>query len=361
MIAYAREFPGKAHSLNEDSHFEWEFKDNQERLWGLYLVADGLSGHAGTIASHLAVHTIVHAVEEGLRIENSDPGKLLQQAIIEANLKLRERGTTYTTLDVVLVSEGEHLYLAHLGDSRIYFVYPDRVEQMTKDEITPRGGPANYLGAGKPEGSDLTIEHRLNFAAPLDAGRPRPQGIYLETDGVGDRITPQQRQEILLKYAFSNPKRALDEIAAATARSWKKTSDRDDMTMVYADLEDVVERQLSKAQQLNQNLGHVTTEMEKYQLELQGAKTTLLEKAPLEEEIRQLKENRDMLKREMEMRQKEQEGLQEDNDALHQALDERSKWRGKIGEIINKVKPRCRQLIDDIGDVYKDIRGNSDE
>ncbi len=106
---------------------------------GLFLVADGMGGHAaGEIASQLAASAIdawivAHADPAG------DSADLLLQAVLEANTRVFEAqrdnralsgmGSTLTAL----LFRGDRYYIAHVGDSRAYRLRDGTLEQLTRD------------------------------------------------------------------------------------------------------------------------------------------------------------------------------------------------------------------------------------
>ena len=103
----------------------------------LLIVADGMGGHrGGATASRLAAETvktqylgsdttdIPTALKDSLSRANS---KIFQEA--QSNPDLRGMGTTTS---VLAVREGLG-WLAHVGDSRIYRVREDKIEQLTDD------------------------------------------------------------------------------------------------------------------------------------------------------------------------------------------------------------------------------------
>jgi protein phosphatase len=118
---------------------------------GLYIVADGMGGHAsGEVASKLAVDTI----KEFFEITSQDPERTwpykmdrskgyeenrLITAIKLANLRIFEeaqsnagkRGMGTTVVSAFCVEGG--VYLSHVGDSRIYRVRDGKIEQLTED------------------------------------------------------------------------------------------------------------------------------------------------------------------------------------------------------------------------------------
>jgi serine/threonine protein phosphatase PrpC len=117
---------------------------------GLYVVCDGMGGHAsGEVASAMTteeVHTFVANRADGDRSlpYKGEPGAslgelVLSNAIQHANDKVFVAGMRDPHLEgmgttVVAVAEyEEHLVLAHIGDSRIYRLRDGVLEQVTRD------------------------------------------------------------------------------------------------------------------------------------------------------------------------------------------------------------------------------------
>jgi protein phosphatase len=109
-----------------------------ERKGYLYVVADGMGGHAaGEVASATAVATLrdeYYSPSSHSRIEPA-----LRQAVQVANLRVhdlahrhaeyRSMGTTLTTMALV----GDCAYLAHVGDSRAYHWRGGQLKLLTSD------------------------------------------------------------------------------------------------------------------------------------------------------------------------------------------------------------------------------------
>jgi serine/threonine protein phosphatase PrpC len=107
----------------------------------LFVVADGMGGHqGGEVASQIAVHCIQEVIKESFEKEKgADPYMLLQRAYTVASSriykksqetpKLKGMGTTAVTA----LFRNSHLYIANVGDSRAYLIYPPYIWQMTED------------------------------------------------------------------------------------------------------------------------------------------------------------------------------------------------------------------------------------
>jgi protein phosphatase len=135
---------GRKRQANEDAFF---FDD---RL-GLYIVGDGMGGHAaGEVASQEAVETVYGMVKRGIGNlhELADPvveddvraaSRLMESSIQAATYMVfsmaeMDRGKTGmgTTLSALLIL-GEYAVTAQVGDSRIYRIQGETVEQLTED------------------------------------------------------------------------------------------------------------------------------------------------------------------------------------------------------------------------------------
>ncbi len=110
---------------------------HSEETYGLFVVADGMGGHArGQDASRLATHTIVDVlfplVHRG-HLQEHALGNALVNAVNEANTAIYTRNQNVTstrfldrmgtTVTAVLVM-GPHAFIANVGDSRTYLYRP---------------------------------------------------------------------------------------------------------------------------------------------------------------------------------------------------------------------------------------------
>ncbi len=138
----------------------------------LFIVADGMGGHSsGEVASRMAAETVSefyqrtkdeeatwpYKMDRGLSyIENRlvCGVKLANYKIYEAASKdIRYKGMG-TTLVTCLVS-GDKIYIAHVGDSRLYRFRADALEQVTRDH--------SLLEDYKDAKPDMTEEEERNF------------------------------------------------------------------------------------------------------------------------------------------------------------------------------------------------------
>ncbi|MDB9310750.1 serine/threonine phosphatase [Aphanizomenon sp. CS-733/32] len=117
--------------------------NSQVKAQGLYILCDGMGGHAGgEIASQLAVNTIRQYFQE-IWVDTELPAKesirqavyLANQAIYELNQKESRSGIGRmgTTLVMLLIQDNQAA-IAHVGDSRLYWLTRKQgLEQITID------------------------------------------------------------------------------------------------------------------------------------------------------------------------------------------------------------------------------------
>lgn len=135
MLSYGKTDIGLKRSMNQDSLY---YSDEPVgNLPNLYIVADGMGGHkAGDYASSYAVRRFV---EFAKRCEDANPITIMKKGIRTVNEGIlaasREKeelsgmGTTF----VIAVVEDHHLYVANIGDSRLYVLSKDAIRQITLD------------------------------------------------------------------------------------------------------------------------------------------------------------------------------------------------------------------------------------
>lgn len=202
----------------------------------LFIVCDGMGGHAGgELASAIAVNTVeevmdsieiepqlqlpndpIEAYREKLRYAIRLGGKrIFEKAIAEPEFK--GMGTTA----LVLLIEGGNAYIAHVGDSRAYLVRDDLVEQLTEDHslvnekiragvLTPAEAKHHKLrniitrSLGYQEDVDIDIQVR--------AVR-RNDSFLLCSDGLSNLIETSEIGETLRSFSPQAAARRLIKLA----------------------------------------------------------------------------------------------------------------------------------------------------
>lgn len=147
VIRYVKRCDVGARERNEDSclAFSSEIGGHFTMMpFGLYIVADGMGGHinghvASKIASRVAANHILKEIYLPLLVHDSPPQVSIRDALVDAvqlaNTAVFENEPEIdsgTTLTVALLL-GSRLYVAHVGDSRLYLHTEDKFEAVTND------------------------------------------------------------------------------------------------------------------------------------------------------------------------------------------------------------------------------------
>lgn len=135
MQAYALTDVGKNRSMNQDSIFS--STDPVGSLDNLFIVADGMGGHnAGDYASRFVVENLVTFLS--VKQKDKDIHGILKAGIRKVNQELYQKANEDagllgmgTTL-VLATVKGSVLYVANIGDSRLYLLR-EELEQITRD------------------------------------------------------------------------------------------------------------------------------------------------------------------------------------------------------------------------------------
>jgi PPM family protein phosphatase len=192
MEAFGLTDRGKVRNNNQDSIL-------LDRGIGLFIVADGMGGHAcGEVASELAVRTANRYLQEQLvdgRSETQETGAamttllknafhLAHEAILDESQKLPEGQIMGTTMSLALIKANK-IYLAHIGDSRIYRLRTGRLEKLTKDHTEVQGLVDMGL-IGEEEAENHRLSHVLTrVLGVVDKDRP---DVLIVDAAPGDRL-----------------------------------------------------------------------------------------------------------------------------------------------------------------------------
>ena len=134
MKACALTDTGRVRTANQD--YVYASVEPVGSLPNLFVVADGMGGHqAGDYASRYIVENLVTYLQY---TENSQIVPLLREGILKVNTQLYQESKEKPELSgmgttlVAAVAYENTLYVANVGDSRLYLVR-DRIRQVTKD------------------------------------------------------------------------------------------------------------------------------------------------------------------------------------------------------------------------------------
>lgn len=143
---------GMQRDHNEDSIYIFSSEtasNSRDALFGLFIVADGMGGHQhGEVASSAAVKAMAGYLIKKIYLPqfNSKPDNQNEtlQEIMTAGVNEAQQAVVKqapgggTTLTAAFLF-GDQLTIAHVGDSRAYFIYPDgRIQVITRDHSMVR-------------------------------------------------------------------------------------------------------------------------------------------------------------------------------------------------------------------------------
>ncbi|MDO4300313.1 MAG: Stp1/IreP family PP2C-type Ser/Thr phosphatase [Clostridia bacterium] len=138
MLGYGKTDIGQQRPKNEDSLYV--SNEPIGKLHNLYIVADGMGGHkAGQVASNTAIEAFLAYLNKYQPDSTEEPLDMLIGGINMANEAVYKLGHTYdeygdmgTTMVAATVVDSS-MYIAHVGDSRLYRISGGEITQITND------------------------------------------------------------------------------------------------------------------------------------------------------------------------------------------------------------------------------------
>lgn len=177
----------------------------------LFAVADGMGGHrGGKVASGIAIATLIREFSSSAGVEMQERLRLAFEA---ANAAIRERGQLDSSLRgmgttlTVLVFVGGTVHIAHVGDSRAYWIRPGSIEQITEDhsivaEWLRKGWLTEDQARTHPERSLLYRALGVSDEIAVDLLKDEVSGtgnrFLLCTDGLTNHVEEAELQRIVL-------------------------------------------------------------------------------------------------------------------------------------------------------------------
>ncbi len=188
---------GMVRTNNQDAAFSLFCAARSADDWpdfGLFVVADGMGGHhdgekasavaSRAVAAHISSRVYVPMLTGDDRYKQTPITELMVDAIYKANAdivaKVPDGGTTLTSVVVI----GDLAYVAHVGDSRVYFMTRDRIEQLTRD---------HSLVQRLIELDQLTPEEAVDHPQKNVLYRALGQNESIEVDTITRRLPPRSR------------------------------------------------------------------------------------------------------------------------------------------------------------------------
>ncbi len=211
MKAWSMTHVGRMRETNQDYMYASETAVGC--LPSLFLVADGMGGYAaGDFASRYAVERFAEYARSAPR---GEPVAIMIDAVKYANEKLYEEAERDpkkkgmgTTL-VAAVVEGNKVYAANVGDSRLYVVSRDRISQITRDhsyveELVRRGEIDRSAARVHPEKNKITravgVERQVSVDV-FETWLERGDCILMCSDGLTNMVEDLEIRHIVLAEA----------------------------------------------------------------------------------------------------------------------------------------------------------------
>ena len=227
---------GQKRKVNEDRYLALDSHN-------LYVVADGMGGHAGgEIASQLAVDVIEKAFNdqqfEGTPYDNVPRrGSELALAIQMANRAIYERakrepkllGMGTTIVSARFTPGKERVYIGHVGDSRCYRFRAGQLTQITTDHTM------GAIGMTGPFADHLSRAVGISPAVKVDMviAKPRHEDVFLLcSDGLSKMVKDDGIREILTAHPDPN------EAADALVQRANEKGGRDNITVILVVVKD---------------------------------------------------------------------------------------------------------------------------
>ena len=220
LAVAARTDVGRIRKGNEDS-----LHASANAYRGLFIVADGMGGHAaGEVASEMAVEMVSHELADLNDLQSADAFDRVTNSLRAANRAVYERTRTErdklgmgSTVSALLLSESRFL-VGHVGDSRIYLVRDGQMRQLTKDhslvqEQVDAGLLTPEQARRHPQSNVIT--RCIGMADDIDPdvfdGEARVgDSFLLASDGLTGMVEDRRIQQLLLSRA--KPERIVDAL-----------------------------------------------------------------------------------------------------------------------------------------------------
>ncbi len=235
IVAQAITHVGKVRDHNEDA-----FAVKPEL--GLYLVADGMGGHAaGEVASALAVTSVTEQVAAGQPL--AEAVQAAHQAIIEQGQQNPEQQGMGTTIVAVQVA-GNQLHMAWVGDSRIYQMKQGQLTQLSVDHsfvqdmvmrevLTEEEARVHPKAGLLRQALGRTDLERIKVDT-LTMVMDHSASLLLCSDGISDTLSRQQLEQALVlgkrQSASTTPQAVISSQLQAIERAVLDTHADDNFT-----------------------------------------------------------------------------------------------------------------------------------
>ena len=231
---------GRKRKVNQD--YIYTSEEPVGNLPNVFIVADGMGGHnAGDYASKVTVETMLAEMQSSFE---KNPTLIFRRAIEEANEVIRRRAGEDKKLEgmgttlVAATVQDEYLYVANVGDSRLYLI-DDGIEQITHDhslveEMIRIGELQRKDAKNYPDRNVITraigvrVPVRVDF---FDVKLEHGDKILLCSDGLTNMVEDEEILEIVRKSS------SIEEAAGTLVDTANKNGGKDNISVVLAEIE----------------------------------------------------------------------------------------------------------------------------
>ncbi len=229
---------GQVRERNEDSLYMIEsllqHSDGKEPF-GIFIVADGMGGHEkGDVASLVAARITANSILEEIYLpslsinHHAAAGRPIKEVLVAAvetaNQCVQESAPEGgTTLTAALIM-GNSAYIAHVGDTRAYFLSSNSLKQITEDHSlaqrlkeTGQASPEqiaqieNVLYRAIGQGGSIEVDTHIQHLPPGSSLLLCSDGLWkgvndddLLKETINNSSTPQEACEKLVAIANKN-------------------------------------------------------------------------------------------------------------------------------------------------------------
>ena len=242
LLVGGRSDVGRKRAENEDRFFI----DAQR---GIFLVVDGLGGHA---AGERAAEIAVDIISTRLSRRTGASDKRIQEAFALASTEIFEAASRHpewagmACVATVALIEEDQVTVGHVGDSRLYLLTPGKMEKITRDH-----SPVGELEDSQSLSEDAAMRHPRRSEVYRDLGStahtpndtdfveihsftlPQPAALLLCSDGLTDQMTAADIRDVIEHHA-GDPENA----ARALVEAANEAGGKDNITVVLVETGD---------------------------------------------------------------------------------------------------------------------------
>ncbi len=232
---------GRVRKVNEDSYFSYR---NENLIGGM--VADGMGGYkAGEVASKMTTMIIKdHIIRKfSPDMDCAELAEMIRRAVIEANSEIYEYAQHHeetsgmgTTASMAFIYKGM-LIVLHVGDSRVYTVTADGINQVTTDhsyvqELLRRGKISDLDAKNHPGKNYITRAIGTESSIKVDVSTIGYNGetVVICSDGLTNLVSDEQIMGII------NENEDLQEGVSALVALANKKGGMDNITCLAFDI-----------------------------------------------------------------------------------------------------------------------------